>query len=148
VYRVQKEEALSRIVELVQAVDIYEVPTPQPNIRKKRAQYFGEPMDFRGLRHEPVNEQGVVFLFGMLANDLGFLIEGIQEGFPDCVGKRRIAKNKWAQVRIEFEYTSRNFLLHGHDVQGCDLVVCWYHDWHDCPLEVLELSKEITRYGT
>ena len=25
---------------------------------------YGDPIDFRGLRHEPVNEQGVVFLFG------------------------------------------------------------------------------------
>jgi hypothetical protein len=33
---------------------------------------YGNPIDFRGLRHEPVNENGVVFLFGMLARELGF----------------------------------------------------------------------------
>jgi hypothetical protein len=31
---------------------------------------YGQPMDFRGLRHEPVNEQGVVLLFGMVAKEL------------------------------------------------------------------------------
>src|SRR4029077_13928225 len=30
---------------------------------------YGNPMDFRGMRHEPTNEQGVVLLFGMLARE-------------------------------------------------------------------------------
>jgi hypothetical protein len=32
---------------------------------------YGQPLDFRGLRHEPVNEQGVVLLFGLVAKELG-----------------------------------------------------------------------------
>jgi hypothetical protein len=32
---------------------------------------YGNPIDFRGLRHEPVNESGVVFLFWMVARELG-----------------------------------------------------------------------------
>jgi len=51
---------------------------------------YGNPIDFRGLRHEPVNEQGVVLLFGMLAKELGYLIESVQNGFPDCEAKRRV----------------------------------------------------------
>jgi hypothetical protein len=42
-------------------------------------------------RHEPVNEQGVVLLFGMLAKDLGNMIEAVQKGFPDREAKRQIA---------------------------------------------------------
>src|SRR5215471_14267941 len=56
----------------------------------KRATY-GAPLDFSGLRNEPVNEQGVVLLFGMLAKKLGYVIEAIQTGFPDCEAKRRIS---------------------------------------------------------
>ena len=26
---------------------------------------------------------------------------------------------------------------------GCDLIVCWIHDWKDCPLEVRELKTAI-----
>jgi hypothetical protein len=26
-----------------------------------------------------------------------------------------------------------------HDPKGCDLIVCWEHNWPECPLEVLEL---------
>lgn len=106
---------------------------------------YGNPIDFRGLRHEPVNENGVVFLFGIVARELGFLVEAVQAGFPDCEAKRQIAPGKWQRVRIEFEYESRNFLAHGHDVDGCDVIVCWHYNWADCPgsLEVVELCSLI-----
>lgn len=51
---------------------------------------YGNPIDFRGLRHEPVNEQGVVFLFGMVVKELGYMVEAVQTGFPDCEAKRQI----------------------------------------------------------
>lgn len=73
---------------------------------------YGDPIDFRGLRHEPTNENGVIFLFGMVAKELGCYVEGVQVGFPDCEAKRLIAKGKWQQVRIEFEYESRSFRDH------------------------------------
>ncbi|MBD3351570.1 MAG: hypothetical protein GF364_08790 [Candidatus Lokiarchaeota archaeon] len=52
-------------------------------------------------------------------------------------------RNRWQRVRIEFEYVSSNFQQHGHDPHQCDLIVCWEHDWKDCPLEVLELRTVI-----
>ncbi|MGE0762976.1 MAG: homing endonuclease associated repeat-containing protein [Bdellovibrionales bacterium] len=107
---------------------------------------YGNPMDFRGLRHEPVNEGGVVFLFGIVARELGYLVEIVQAGFPDCEAKRQIGPGKWQRVRIEFEFESRNFRDHGHPPEGCDLIVCWRHNWTDCPpnLEVVELSTLIS----
>ena len=106
---------------------------------------YGGPIDFRGLRHEPVNEQGVVFLFGMLAKELGYMVEALQKGFPDCEAKRQIVPGRWQRVLIEFEYESKNFRDHGHPANGCDLIVCWRHNWPDCPkhIEVLELSSVI-----
>jgi hypothetical protein len=111
---------------------------------KDRATY-GNPIDFRGLRHEPVNEQGVVFLFGMVARELGYHVEAVQTGFPDCEAKRQVANGSWQRVRIEFEFESRNFREHGHDPEGCDVIVCWHHNWADCPdrLEVVELRSLI-----
>lgn len=106
---------------------------------------YGNPVDFRGLRHEPVNEGGVVFLFGMVARELGFLVEAVQAGFPDCEAKRQVGPGKWQRVRIEFEYESRNFKDHGHSPEACDLIICWRHNWSECPsnLEVVELSSVI-----
>jgi hypothetical protein len=106
---------------------------------------YGNPTHFRGLRHEPVNEQGVVLLFGMLAKELGYMVEAVQTGFPDCEAKRQIGPDRWQRVRIEFEFESRNFRDHGHPATGCDVIVCWRHNWDACPaqIEVVELSNVI-----
>jgi hypothetical protein len=78
----------------------------------------------------------------MLAEDLGFIVEAVQNGFPDCEAKRQIGPSRWQRVLIEFEFESRNFRDHGHPTTGCDIIVCWRHNWPDCPshLEVVELS--------
>lgn len=106
---------------------------------------FGAPINCRGLRHAPTNEQGVVFLFALLSQNLGFVVEAIQTGFPDCEAKRSVdpRQGRWQRVRIEFEYRSRSFRDHGHEASGCDLIICWLHDWPDCPLEVIELRREV-----
>lgn len=106
---------------------------------------YGNPINFRGLRHEPVNEQGVVLLFGMLAKEMGYVIEAVQAGFPDCEAKRQIATDRWQRVNIEFEYESKNFREHGHPETGCDVIVCWRHNWAECPkqIDVVELSSVV-----
>ncbi len=108
---------------------------------------YGDPIDFRGLRHAPVNESGVVLLFGMVARELGYLVEAVQAGFPDCEAKRQTGKGRWQRVRVEFEFESRNFRDHNHDAGGCDIIVCWCHNWPECPkrIEVLELQEVIKR---
>ena len=35
------------------------------------------------LQHAPINEQGVVYLFGMVSHELGFLVEAVQTGFQE-----------------------------------------------------------------
>jgi len=100
----------------------------------------GEPLHGRPLLHEPVNEFGVVLAFGMMAKELGYVVDSVAGAFPDCIAKRRVGEKRWEAVRIEFEFRSRNFVGHGHDPKGCDVIVCWEHDWPDCPIEVLELK--------
>jgi len=102
----------------------------------------GDLINFRGLVYAPVNENGVIFLFGKVAEDFNMYIEEIKPGFPDCIARRFIGKG-WERVAIEFEYQSYNFKTHGHDPEHCDLIVCWEHNWKDCPIEVLELKTEI-----
>lgn len=105
---------------------------------------YGAPINFRGILHEPINEAGVVMLFGAMAQDLGFAVERVVSAFPDCEAKRRTAEG-WQRARIEFEFESGNFLKHGHDPAGCDLIVCWEHNWTECPVEVLELRAEVVK---
>jgi hypothetical protein len=111
------------------------------------ARTSGERVGFRALAHAPINELGVILAFGMVAEELGYSIESVAADFPDCTGRRRIADGRWEDVRIEFEYRSNNFRRHGHVRDGCDVIVCWEHDWQGCPLEVLELKSAIAILG-
>ncbi|MBZ5507225.1 MAG: hypothetical protein LAO78_17335 [Acidobacteriia bacterium] len=104
---------------------------------------YGRPMVMGPMTYAPTNEGGVIFVFGMVAHQLGFAVKRIQSDFPDCEALREVGRNRWQLVRIEFEYESRNFLTHMHPVDGCDLIVCWNHNWPECPLEVLELQNVV-----
>jgi len=102
---------------------------------------YGWPMWPGPLAYAPVHEVGVIFLFGAMAWQLGFVVHRVQAEFPDCEAMRRVGQDKCQLVKIEFEQESRNFLKHMHDPSKCDLIVCWRHNWPECPLEVLELRK-------
>jgi len=41
------------------------------------------------------------------------------------------------------EANSRNFQQHNHRSDRCDVIVCWNHNWPECPkeLEVIELKR-------
>jgi hypothetical protein len=102
----------------------------------------GDLINFRGLVYSPLNENGVIFLFGKVVEDLNMYIEEIKPGFPDCIGRRFTGKG-WERVRIEFEFSSSNFKSHKHDSKDCDVIICWEHDWKECPIEVIPLKEVI-----
>ena len=82
----------------------------------------GSLINFRGLVYSPINEQGVVFLFGRLLEDLNLYIEEIRIKYPDCVARRYTGKG-WERIYIEFEYIASNFIQHEHDPSECNLIV-------------------------
>jgi hypothetical protein len=102
----------------------------------------GDLINFQGFVYGPVNEMGVVALFAKLSEELGFIIEEVRAGFPDCIARRQVDKG-WERVAIEFEFKSSNFRQHGHDPDACDLIVCWERDWESCPVPVLALKPYI-----
>jgi len=104
---------------------------------------YGAPMIPAPLACGPTNELGVIYLFGMLAEQLGYMVTRIQAGFPDCEALRMVEEEAWQRVRIEFEYESRNFARHMHKPSECDVIVCWKHNWPECPLEVVELKTVV-----
>lgn len=113
-----------------------------------RKNVVGRLINFRGLVYAPTNEQGVVFLFGKTAHEFGMYVELIRTGYPDCIAKRYIGKDRWEDIKIEFEFKSSEFLRHKHKPEEVDMIVCWEHDWKDCPksIEVLELKEEINNF--
>jgi HNH endonuclease len=138
--------ALNKAVTAAQAREQTKEPAKEPVCAREPARpiegpVYGPPMIGTGMTFGPANEMGVMCLFCMLAWHLGFAVMRIQSEFPDCEAMRRITEHKWQKVRIEFEYESRNFVRHNHPPDGCDVIVCWIHNWPECPLEVVELSK-------
>jgi hypothetical protein len=104
---------------------------------------YGDPIDFRGVRHAPVDIGGVIFLFGMIARELGFHVEAMSTGVPRCEAKRQLAPGKWARLRIDFEVESRHFRDAGRNPSTVDLIVCWRDTWPNRPssLDVLALDR-------
>src|SRR5947199_4898322 len=110
----------------------------------RKGDEVGPRIDFPGLTYAPINEQGVVLLFGMLADDIGFSVESIRVHYPDAIViDYRSGKNtRGVRKYVEFEYLSSSFGRQNHDPKECDMIVCWEDDWENRPkeLEVLELK--------
>ena len=81
----------------------------------------------------------------MINQELGFVIETVRDGYPHCQGKRCFdeKKNLWEQVEIAFAYQSSDLKEENFGDHGCDIMICWNHDWSECPIDVLELSSII-----
>jgi hypothetical protein len=124
----------------------HDEPLARQKIKRDRPVY-GPPLNMRGMRYEPTCESGVMFAFGRVADKLGFEVERIQVGYPDLEAMREVAAGKWQRVKMEVELYSRNFVEHGHALGGCDILLCWIHNWPECPeeIEVIELSKMFRR---
>jgi hypothetical protein len=135
--------------EMVEEQKIKFIPqTIKPKQVKKRPRTLGEPIKFRGMRFAPADKKGVIFLFGIVAPELGFVIESLSPEFPDCEARRCVdlENNQWEYIRIQFEYRCSEVQEPELLENGCDLIVCWIHDHKDCPTEVLELKSEMDRF--
>lgn len=136
------DKLIDEIVELQE--DLEDEEKESSSSRPKQPLYgiVGERVDLPILNYAPLNEKGVILLFGYYLQDLGIShVEEIKAGFPDAIAMRPVGNGKYQRVRIEFEFKSSSFVRHGHDINECDLIVCWLNDWKDCPIEVIELSK-------
>lgn len=123
-------------------IDVSKKPSPLYGI-------VGERIDLPILNYAPLNEKGVILLFGYYLQDLGIShVEEIKSGFPDAIAMQSIGNGKYKRIKIEFEYKSSSFLAHKHNIDDCDMIICWIHDWQDCPLQVIELSTVLFQQDT
>ena len=108
----------------------------------------GERVNLPILNYAPLNEKGILLLFGHYMQKLGFShVEEIRTEFPDVIAVRSVGNGKYQRVRIDFEFKSSSFLEKDHNINECDIIVCWNNDWNDCPIEVMELSKVLFEKG-
>ena len=83
-------------------------------------------------------ENAVIFLFGRIFRFLNF--DDIFIGHEKAGDLDAWACRGQLDTIIEFESRSRHFKEQGHDVNKCDLIVCWDDNWKECPIDVLELE--------
>lgn len=112
---------------------------------------YGKLLRYENLVYGPANEQGVVLLFAIMSKHLRYNIHGVwTDSFPDCEATRVERGGNIRKVQIEFEYKSKDFVTHGHDPNGCDVIICWEDNWKEnrpAHIEILDLSKEVGHIG-
>lgn len=89
----------------------------------------------------PSNETEVIELFRLIQDRLGWRIAYLQTAFPDAI----IESEDGDRLIVEFEYHAKDFKYHGHDPDGCDLIICWRNNWLEAPLPIQAL--EICAYN-
>lgn len=103
--------------------------------QKRREELLKQWAILAGKPFVPTNEFGVILLFGTVMNQVGWqLVDVKPNSYPDGVF---MVKGKITLV--EFEFVSSNFITHGHDARGADMVICWKYD-KPLPLPVIDLS--------
>lgn len=72
----------------------------------------------------PANEMETIFLFVSVMGRIDWEMVALKPNqYPDGV----IRVNDQIYL-VEFEHTASNFIAHGHDARGADLVICWHKD--------------------
>ncbi|MCX5784406.1 MAG: hypothetical protein NTX59_01825 [Elusimicrobia bacterium] len=102
--------------------------------------------NYEGLPRSPASEQEVIVLFSKISPLLRMKIDAVGTRFPDAY--IRTKKNrKWVTQRCEFEKSSYDFVVHGHDPKGCDMIICWKDNWKNKPkhIEIVELRAELEK---
>ena len=89
------------------------------------------------------SEDMVIFYSGVIykyLNLYGIVIKDEKKGELDAIAYLDPQAKKG--ITVEFELYSSNFVKHKHDPSKCDLIICWKHDWKECPnnIDVIELE--------
>lgn len=118
----------------------------EEEIIEEEEEVIGEPMQLGVMNYAPTNELGVVAVFVTYRKELGFpVLEMIRPQFPDAAVLLKLG-DKYIKKYIEFEFKSSGFKKHLSELtkkKKCHYVVCWEHNWKNCPVPVIELKTKI-----
>lgn len=77
--------------------------------------------------------------FSLHAEELGFIIKNSRDQFPDY----KLENEDGQEISAEAEVYARDFIDHQHDIEGCDLILCWYDNLPVNVLPTIELGEKI-----
>lgn len=117
----------------------------------------GELVGKRGIVYAPVNRAGVLLIFSRLLDEFEMLVEETAEDCRYIIARRRVdtgqpGPSRWERVKIALAYESIE-IQQGNKIDtdfdgSADLLICWQHNWPDCPLETFELRSLFTTAAT
>jgi len=104
----------------------------------------GKLVGRRGIVYAPVNRAGVLFLFSRLLDEFDMMVEEVSENCDYVITRRRVnsgdrALDQWERVIVSIAYRSSD--LRDNDGAENGLLICWYHDWQECPYHTFELKS-------
>ncbi len=75
----------------------------------------------------PKNEIELIILFASLCENLGWeILQATTSSFPDAIIRN---KESGELFKTEFEFNSSSFVDHNHNINECDLIICWKNDF-------------------
>jgi len=110
----------------------------------------GELVGKRGIVYAPVNRAGVLLIFSRLLDEFEMLVEETADDCRYIIARRRVdtgqpGSSRWERVKIALAYESAEIQEANKidtDSDGsADLLICWQHNWPECPLETFELRS-------
>lgn len=98
----------------------------------------GDLVGKRGIVYAPINRAGVLLIFARLLDEFDMLIEETAEDCRYVIVRRRVDLG-WERLTVGLACKSSE-IKNWTDFQG-DMVICWNHDWPDCPVKPFELKS-------
>jgi hypothetical protein len=78
--------------------------------------------------------------FGMVSKRLSFLVTLFQGAFSDCYAMRLVDVDSGSRCGLSLN-TKAAIFCSTRMIQRCSITVYWKHNWPECPLEVIKLSR-------
>jgi hypothetical protein len=117
----------------------------------------GELVGKRGIVYAPVNRAGVLLIFSRLLDEFEMLVEETAEDCRYIIARRKVdtgqpGPSRWERVKIALAYESLEIQKENksniESDGSADLLICWQHNWPDCPLETFELRSLFATVAT
>ena len=77
-------------------------------------------------------------MFSRLLDEFDMLVEEVSADCDYIVARRRV-DSVWERVTVSIAYRSSD-LNNGSNISA-DLLICWFHDWPECPLRTFALKS-------
>ncbi|MEE9554073.1 MAG: hypothetical protein V3W18_07210 [candidate division Zixibacteria bacterium] len=95
----------------------------------------GDPVLWPGLIYSPLNNQGLIFAVGTIAEKIGLIFEELHDSGKTAICRRK-AENGWQRIRVALELKSSEFSAGKDEV---DLLICWVDDSDGNSIPIIEL---------